>query len=164
MTALRRLGGRLFEAGFGPGGIRTLAVIVALSVVVVVSLVNQKNTNDLSSAVAQATALLGEAQSRSVTQTNNVSWGVHFSNATNTAPFYAIFSSSYSPTTSIGYYRLPPDVAYATATLPVGTAIDVLFQQISGLPVASATIGFVSLSQGSLTSTISVSSAGVVSN
>ncbi len=141
-----------------------VAIIVALSIVAVVSLVGQKNTNDLSSAVAQATALLGEAQSRSVTQTNNVSWGVHFSNATNTAPFYAIFSSSYSPTTSIGYYRLPPDVAYATATIPAGAAVDVLFQQISGLPVASTTVSFVSLSQKFLISTISVSSAGVISD
>ncbi|MBW4031979.1 MAG: thiol reductant ABC exporter subunit CydC [Acidobacteria bacterium] len=39
MTALRRLGGRLFEAGFGPGGIRTLAVIGALSVIRAVAFV-----------------------------------------------------------------------------------------------------------------------------
>jgi ATP-binding cassette subfamily C protein CydCD len=39
VTRLRRLGDRLFEAGFGPGGVRTLAVISVLSVVRAVALV-----------------------------------------------------------------------------------------------------------------------------
>ena len=140
------------------------AIIVILSIMAFAELGGQKNTNDLSSAVSQAQALLSEAQNRSVSQENNVPWGVHFSNPTNTAPFYAIFFSAYGPSTTQGYYRLPSDVAYATATLPAGQSVDVLFNEISGIPVATATIGFVSLSQSSLSSTISVSSAGVISD
>jgi prepilin-type N-terminal cleavage/methylation domain-containing protein len=139
-----------------------VAIIVILGVAVIVSLGGKKNTNDLSSAVSQMTALLNEAQSRSASQMNNVSWGVHFANATNTAPFYALFSSFYGPTTTVVYYRLPSDVAYVSSTLPVGASLDVIFSQISGMSSVSTTIGLVNIAQSSLVSSISIASSGTI--
>jgi len=140
-----------------------ITITVLLGIIGIASLTGKKSSNDLSTTVAQAAALIREAENRSMSENQGVSWGVHFANATNTAPFYALFSSAYSATATVGYYRLPPDVAYATATIPTGGTVDVIFGQISGLPTAAKTIGFVSLSQKSLpSSTISVASSGTV--
>ena len=51
----------------------------------------KRNSNDLSLTVSQVTAALREAQSRSLTQTQGATWGVHFSNTTTTAPFTTLF-------------------------------------------------------------------------
>jgi len=164
MTTHRRLRSTRFnQRGFTLMEVLVVvAIIIILSVVTVLSLSGKKSSNDLSSTVSQVTALLNEAQSRSASQMNNVSWGVHFANATNTAPFYAIFSSSYSQTTTAGYYRLPPDVAYLSSTLAQGTSLDILFSQISGMSSVSTTIDFFDTSQPSLISGISVASSGTI--
>jgi prepilin-type N-terminal cleavage/methylation domain-containing protein len=139
-----------------------IAIICLVSVMTVVLVPRKKSSTDLTLTVAQVGALLREAQSRSVTDAQGVPWGVYFSNATKTAPFYALFSSSYSTATIAGYYRLPADIAYATATLASGATTSVLFQQVSGVSSA-ATIGFLSTSQRSLaSSSVSVSAAGTV--
>ncbi len=143
--------------------IMVVAIIMILGVVGILSLANRKNSNDLSTTVSQAAALLRQAESRSITETQGVAWGVHFANATKTAPFYALFYSSYSPTTTAGYYRLPSSVAYVTSTIPLGGSVDVLFAQVSGLPASSTQVGFVSLSLKNLSSsTISIATSGAV--
>jgi type II secretory pathway pseudopilin PulG len=140
-----------------------VAIMMVLGLIGVLSLTSKKNSTDLSTTVSEAAALLREAESRSTTEAQGVVWGVHFANVTNTAPFYALFSSAYAPTATISYYRLPSDIAYATATLPVGSTTNIIFNQVSGLPVAAVQIGFVSLSQKSLpSSTISVTTSGAV--
>ena len=137
-------------------------IMALLGLMTIAILPSKKNSNDLKLTVSGAGALLREAQSRSMSDYGGVPWGVYFKNATNTAPFYALFSSSYSATTTQGYYRLPPDVAYATATIATGSSVTVLFNAVSGVS-ASTTIGFVSLSQKSLASgTISISPIGTV--
>lgn len=65
----------------------TIAIIMVIGVVGALSLTGKKNSNDLSSTVSQAASLLREAESRSITETQGMSWGVHFANATRTAPF-----------------------------------------------------------------------------
>jgi prepilin-type N-terminal cleavage/methylation domain-containing protein len=144
--------------------VMVVAIIALLGMAAVLSLSRSKSSTSLTLTVAEVGALLREAESRSVTDAQGAPWGVYFSNATNTAPFYALFSSSsYSTTTRVGYYRLPVGVVYATNTIAVGATTSILFQPISGLPVATATIGFLSTSQKSLaSSSVSVSSAGTV--
>ncbi len=141
----------------------TVAIVVILGVVAAVSLTGKKSSSDLSSTVAQVTALLREAQSRSVTQTQGASWGVHFANATNTAPFYALFSGLYSPTTTTDYYRLPTDVAYIPSMLPAGGTVDIVFSQVSGLASTSTIIGLYNTAQPSLTSGINITLLGTIS-
>ncbi|MGB7958176.1 MAG: type II secretion system protein, partial [Minisyncoccia bacterium] len=140
-----------------------VTIIAIMGVVAAIALTGRKNTNDLANTTTAVTALLREAESRSVTQVQGASWGIHFSNTTSTAPFYAIFYSYYSPTTTVGYYRLPSDIAYVPSTLPIGGSLDVIFSQISGTSSASTTVGFYNKSQGSLASAgISVSLSGSI--
>lgn len=155
--SLRKKGFTLIEV------LLTVAIMAILAVIAVVSLNGKKNSNDLSSTASEVTALLREAQSRAVTQVQDASWGIHFSNATATAPFYALFYSSYGPTTTVDYYRLPSDVAYVSSTLPVGESLDVIFSQISGMASASTTIGFYNIAQSSLPSiSIAVALSGAI--
>lgn len=96
-------------------------------------------------------------------QEQGVSWGVHFANATNTAPFYAFMASStYSTATVVGYYRLPPSISYLTSTLASGAALDVTFSPITGAASASTSIGLFAVGQA-LSSTIRISSSGATS-
>ena len=91
-----------------------VAVATALTVVTYASLSSHRNRNDLKNTTFQVAATLREAASRSASRSSSTSWGVHFENSTSTSPFYALFAETYSTTTRIGYYRLPPTVAYAT--------------------------------------------------
>ena len=53
-----------------------------------------------------------------------MAWGVHFANPTGTAPFYALFTTSYSAGTVVGTpYLLPTTVAYTTSTLAAGATL-----------------------------------------
>ena len=109
-----------------------IAIIVAAALP---NLLNRRNTGDLKNTAAQIGALLRQAQIDSMAQNGGMSWGVHFQNATDTAPFYALFSSTssaYSASGITGHYRLPNTVGYLNATLPLGTSLNIVFSQISG--------------------------------
>ena len=141
----------------------TVTIMAILAVVAAAILVGKKNSNDLSNTVSSVTALLQEAESRSVTQVQGASWGIHFSNATTTTPFYALFFSYYSPTTTVGYYRLPSDVTYVPSTVPIGSSLDVMFAQVSGISSASTTVGFYNASQPSIASGVNITLSGGIS-
>ena len=140
-----------------------VALISILSLVSILLLSGKLNSSNLQGARAQIVATLREAESRSVADDQGTAWGVHFMNATATAPFYALFYASYSASTTSAYYRLPPGIAYVTSTLALGTSTDVIFSQISGTSSVSTSIGLVDTAQRSLSSTISVSGSGLVS-
>lgn len=142
--------------------ILVLAIMIILSIVGLVSLVSRKTIIDLNDTTKQIGALLRQAQSDSMANSQGVAWGVHFANATNTAPFYALFITSYSTSTTKGYYRLPSGISYVTSTLASGVTKDIIFTQISGIPAATATIGLYVPGQASRSSTISVTSVGSV--
>lgn len=112
-----RKGFTLFEIAIAVG------VMVVIAVVSLVSLSGTKSNGDLTGTSQQATALLREAQSRSVSQTNGKVWGVHFDNVT--APFYALFSGAYSAASTLGKYPLPADVSYVTSTVPSGSSVEI---------------------------------------
>jgi prepilin-type N-terminal cleavage/methylation domain-containing protein len=144
-----------------------VAIIAVLGIAMVVSLLGRRSTTDLTSTASQIAALLREAESRSMSQTQGVSWGVYFGNPTNTTPFYALFSTAYGPTTTAGYYRLPTTIGYVASTVAPGSSLSVTFSQINGLASVSTTIGLYILNaQRTLlatTSIISVASSGEIS-
>ncbi len=144
-----------------------IAIIGIMSAIAFVSLTGRRGTNDLTNTASQIVVILREAESRSMTQAQGVPWGVYFGNPTNTAPFYALFSSTYSTATVAGYYRLPVTVGYVASTVPQGGSLTITFSQITGLASSSAAVGLYILNpQKSLTVTssmISVATSGVVS-
>lgn len=143
-----------------------LIIIIAIAAVIgLVSfpiLFSRRNTNDLTDSAQQIASLLRQAQNDSMAGKQGASWGVHFQNATATAPFYALFSSAYSATNTTGYYRLPATVGYMTSTLPLGSSVDIVFSQISGAASASTSIGLYLVGQPSSQSIISIASTGVI--
>ena len=140
-------------------------IMLAIGLVTFATLAGRKTSTDLTATTQQVATLLRQAQSDAMEQENNVSWGVHFSNTTNPAPFYALFTTSYSTATVVGnLYQLPSTVAYQTSTLGVGSTTDIIFSQISGLSSISTTIGFYMPKQSTaFSSTISIASSGAVS-
>ncbi len=139
-----------------------LAIMILLSIVALLNLAGRRDITNLNDATVQAASILRTAQSHAMSQYKGSAWGVHFMNATNTAPFYALFQNSYSTTTTAGYYRLPAGVGYVTSTLNIGSSTDIIFSQISGTASVSTTIGFYLLNQVSQSSTVSVASSGSI--
>ncbi len=143
----------------------TVAIIVIIGAVVAVNISQRRVDTDLTSTTQEIATTLRQAQSDSMAVENGTTWGVHFSNSTATAPFYALFSgSNYSSGTAAGYYRLPSTVAYQPSTLAPGAAIDVVFSAVSGATLSTATIGlYMPNENAAFSSTISVSLTGAVS-
>ena len=148
-----------------------IAVVVGIMVIIagfsLANLGSRRTRVELTGATKQIAGLLREAQSRSAAQVSSSSWGVRLANVTNTAPFYALFSGSYATTSRIGYYHLPPSVRYATATIPQGGFLYVVFSQIAGIP-STATSVVLELTSSSTSApyastTITINPAGSVS-
>ena len=108
--------------------------------VVLVGLSGKRGMSDLTSTTQQIGTLLRQAQTDSMTQKGEATWGVHFYNATGTGSFYALFSGSYSTGTVAGQYQLPGDVAFSSASVPAGGTLDITFAPITGVPSASTSI------------------------
>jgi type II secretory pathway pseudopilin PulG len=139
-----------------------VGLIAILGTVVVLNLFGRKNVSELDAAGKQVVAVLREARSRSVAQSDGAGWGVRLENSTATAPFYSLFRSSYSAANIVGYYRLPPAVIYATSSIPSGGAVEITFTQITGAASASTSVKLLLLNNPSVSSTIYVASSGAV--
>ena len=145
--------------------IELLIVIALIAIITAVALPNlygRKNTNDLKNTITQIGILLRQAQSDAMLQEGGFSWGVHFQNSTNTAPYYALFSASSSAENISSYYRLPSDVGYMSSTLPIGSSLDISFSPILGA-TTSTSVSLYLLNQPSQVMTISIASTGAVS-
>ena len=142
-----------------------IALIIASGAVVFANLAGRRSTTDLTAATQQIGVLLRQAQSDAVEQESDVAWGVHFANPTGTAPFYALFTTSYSAGTVVGTpYLLPTTVAYTTSTLAPGATLDVIFSPISGASSVSTSIGLYMPGQSAaFSSAISISPSGEIS-
>ncbi len=138
-----------------------IALILILGTVGVVSLGNRRNHTDLDGSAKQIVSILREAQSRSVAQDSSASWGVYFNNAT-TTPFYALYATAYSSTSTRGYWRLPSSLGYATSSIAQGSAVDISFAQLTGIPSNVATIT-VQLINGSESMSVGISANGLIS-
>lgn len=142
-----------------------IVLFVLMGVVVFSSLGGRRSEADLTATTQQIGSLLRTAQTNAMAQQSDVPWGVYFSNATNTAPFYALFTTSYSAANVVGSpYLLPTTVYFVTSTLASGATTSVTFAVISGTASASTTIGlYMPKTSAAFSSTISIASSGSVS-
>jgi type II secretory pathway pseudopilin PulG len=143
-------------------------IMIAVGALVFANLAGKKSNADLTATTQEVGTLLRQAQSDAAeqennTQANDVAWGVHFANATGTAPFYALFTGSYGASTTVGYYTLPSTVAYQTSTLATGATLDVIFSPIIGASSVSTSIGFYMPKENTVfSSTILIASSGAI--
>ena len=135
-------------------------IIILIGLVAGLSLFGRRNQTDLETAAKSMTALLREAQSKAVAQAGGTAWGLHFENSN--PPYYALFSgSAYASTSSVGYYRLPATLIYATSTLAAGTSRDVVFNQLDGTTAATTFILYLA-SNPERSATLSIGVLGTV--
>ena len=139
-----------------------IAMVAIIGVITITTLVGRKSKVELETTTKQIVALLRDAQSRARAQASGVAWGVHFENSTSTAPFYALFRSSYLVANRVGYYRLPTTVGYATSSLAQGASRDVVFSQLNGT-ASPASIQIYLINSPTQFSTIQIGSSGAVS-
>ena len=140
-----------------------IAIIIVVAIVAVVNLTGNHSETSVNSAAQQIVTLARQAETDASTQLQGESWGIHFSNVTNTHPFYALFKgASYSTSSTVETYPLPSGVAYLSSTIPSGSSLDVTFSPISGAASTSTSITIYSLANPSLASTISITSLGLV--
>ena len=123
-------------------GFTVIELVVSISLLLiigsfaVVAIQNQvQSTLDSESQVI--VARLTEAQSRAISGVNNLGWGVRFHNATNTTPYYALFSGASFQTSTQTYY-LSGLIQFATPAS--GTLQDVVFTKLSGSTATNTTI------------------------
>ncbi len=117
-----------------------VGIMVVIGLVALVSLSGWRNQAGLDSATKQVAALLREAQSRSMTRTSGVIWGVHFDNTSSSSPFYALFSVAYSTSTAQKRTLLPSGVRFSETSIPAGSSLDITFAELTGVPSTSTTI------------------------
>jgi len=140
-----------------------LGIVAIIGAVSLMGLTGKRGRDEVEATAKQIVALLREAQSRSVSQSSSTIWGVYMMNSTDTAPFYAIFHTSYSTSTRQNYYRLPARVAYATSSIAGGSSATVTFTQLSGAASASTTVRLQLASDPNTYFDIHVASSGAVS-
>jgi prepilin-type N-terminal cleavage/methylation domain-containing protein len=142
-----------------------IGITAVLALVSMTYLLGRRGGQELDGTTRHIVALLKEAQSKSLSFASSSAWGVHFQDvsATNTTAFYALFANSYATATTVGFYRLPNSVIYASSTNG-WNSLDVVFGVGTGVPTTGASIKVQSISSANISSTIIVAtSTGVVS-
>ncbi len=152
-------------------GFTLVEVMIVMSIVAVVglisglNLVGKKSTSDLMSTTQKMGALLREAQSDAATQSQGAQWGVHFDNTNPASPYFALFytTTTYASGTLFGgQYPLPGNLCYMSSTISQGSTMDVIFNQISGVP-SSGTSSTISLQVGGCGTASTTGSTGSLS-
>jgi len=118
-----------------------IAVVGIITVVAIMTLFGRRSQAELDRTTQQVVAMLREAQARSISQEDNAVWGVRFENSTSATPFYALFRTSYSQENVVSRQSLPDRVQFSSSSVPSGTALDITFTQLSGIPSTSTSIG-----------------------
>ncbi len=139
-----------------------VGLLIIVMLITVPTLFGQRNKSQFDGTVKEITALLREAQSKSVSQALGTTWGVHLRYDPVNVSFFALFNgTTYTGTNSAGYNRLPPGVEYISSTLGVSNMKEILFSSLDGA-TASTSFRLYMTSRPEISSTISVASSGVV--
>ena len=153
----KRTGFTLFEL------ILVLGITIIFALVTLPYLFANRGKTQLDLTVKQISTLLREAQSRSISQASSSGWGIHFENATTTAPFFALFAGTYSSSSVIASYRLPGALRYGTSTIASGAVKEITFAQLSGTASASTSLNVFLSTDQRASATIKIASSGAVS-
>lgn len=137
----------------------SLMVLAILASIGIVSYSNSYRQNVLKTTAEEIVSLIRLAQQESISQRQGNVWGVRFDNTNPSAGFVAVFSNTYAPANLVERYSLPFQVRFQTP--PVGSYQEIIFQKLTGLPNATATVELI-LAGSSQTRVISINSLGGV--
>jgi prepilin-type N-terminal cleavage/methylation domain-containing protein len=114
----------------------TVIIAVIITAATFLDYSGKKQGADVTATTQQAGTLVREAQNRTMAGDQNGTtgagfWGVQFSNATNTSPFYALLyatsTAGIASGTVIGRYSLPSTIAYTTSSIATGGTLYVYY-------------------------------------
>ncbi|MEK7549338.1 MAG: prepilin-type N-terminal cleavage/methylation domain-containing protein [Patescibacteria group bacterium] len=115
-----------------------IGITAILAVFFIMSPLSFRSQQDLNLTVLEITAALRNAQDNSISQESGSVWGIYFDNI-NGSGFYDFFSgSNYSSTNIVSRSALRSNIKFVQPI--VGASSTVIFNAVSGLPVASTTI------------------------
>lgn len=144
----------------------SMAILTILGTVGVSYLGGYRKSANIASEAEKITAYLRQAQSRAisgeaVSGQGPTDWGVHFVNSASGEEYYALFrGSSYNVDASDETIYLSNQVRFLD---PVASSTkDIVFQRITGRPVATTTLILQSVANSDLTRSISINSLGQV--
>lgn len=147
----------------------TTAILAVLAVVGSVSLFGYYSRQNLELTADEIIAFARDAQNRSFSQQDGNGdgegdqWGLRFTNATATQDYIELFSGpTYATGTISSAYSLRVSTQFTDPSQ--GNSKDVVFSKITGYPDASSTIKIASISNSSVSTTISIDGKGIISS
>jgi|GEM_PF-2174985 len=143
-----------------------LLLVTAITVIIAGSgfllIGNRRALTDLDATTGVIVASLREAQQNAQASASSTAWGVRFDNAAGAASFSVFASSTYASSSVTSFSRLPAGIAYATSSLFVGSAREVVFGNGTGLVADKGVSVVVRTLKGNAAYEISVSQVGLV--
>jgi prepilin-type N-terminal cleavage/methylation domain-containing protein len=138
----------------------SMAILVIVASTGFVYLGGYRRTADIDAALQKMVSFTREAQMRAKSGQDGAAWGVRWENPSAGEDFYALFKDVYiSATSAIETIKLGSAVQFIDPT--TGNYDEVIFQRITGNPVASSTtIAISSKVSEALTKTITINSLG----
>jgi prepilin-type N-terminal cleavage/methylation domain-containing protein len=151
---------------FHLSGFTLIELLISMAILIIVAstsfvyLGGYRRTANIDSALQKIVSFTREAQMRAKNGQDGVAWGVHWENPSSGEDFYALFKDAYiSATSAIEIIKLGNAVEFTDPI--VGNYDEVIFQRVTGNPVASSTtIAISSKISGALTKTITINSLG----
>jgi prepilin-type N-terminal cleavage/methylation domain-containing protein len=136
----------------------TLAALLA--VIGFTTVVSLKQRQEMDFTTQEIVITLRNAQDRSISQENSITWGVHFENSTSSDFFDLFKGTSYSAGTVVLRKNLISGIEF---TEPAGgSSSTIIFASVTGLPNASTTVKISLINKPAVSSTISVNSSGKI--
>jgi len=139
----------------------SVAVLALFGTISVIYLGSYRRSVSINAEAEKIVAYLRQAQNRATSGESGVDWGVHFDNPSSSDDYYALFQGDvYNATSSVETIYLSKQIQFS---YPASSSTkDIVFQRISGWPVATTSVTIQSVVNSNLNRTISINSAGQI--
>lgn len=136
-------------------------ILVSVATISIVYLSGYQRTVSVNTEAEKIAAYLRQAQNRAMSGESGVAWGIRFVNPQSGIHYYSLFQgTAYDPSSVRETVYLSKRVEF---TIPSASSTkDVVFQKITGWPMATTSVTIISKVNPNLTNTISVNSVGQV--
>jgi prepilin-type N-terminal cleavage/methylation domain-containing protein len=137
----------------------SMAILALFGTISVIYLGSYRRSVSIDTEAEKIVAYLRQAQNRATSGESGVDWGVHFDNPSSGDDYYALFQGD-AYTSSVETIYLSNQIQFSYPA-PGGTE-NIVFQRISGWPVATKSVTIQSVVNSNLNRIISINSAGQI--